>query len=261
MLNVNELESRWLKYKIKAYVPYVTITIGLAIISVVIYSVYGDMRVIKEVINIKAIEIEDKVVKVAKPIKVEQKIERKIERKIEKNLKKKKIILAPSFDFINEIKHSAIPSYNNIQASVKSRKIVKPKPKPRIEQKLKPKLKLKIEQKEIKESNRVKIKKQNTQKDISHIIKRFKKNSNPALSLFVAKKYYELGNYSKSYEYALITNGINNDIEASWIIFAKSLVKLKKKDSAIKILKSYIKYSHSSQAQILLEEITSGEFR
>jgi len=102
---------------------------------------------------------------------------------------------------------------------------------------------------------------QNTYNDIAEIIKRFKKNNNPALSLFVAKKYYELGNYRQAYNYALMTNEINKDIEISWIIFTKSLVKLGKKRDAIKTLKEYIQQSHSNSAQILLDEIQSGKFK
>ena len=105
------------------------------------------------------------------------------------------------------------------------------------------------------------IERRDSQNDIKEIIGRFKKNNNPALSLFVAKKYYELGNYEQAYNYALITNGINNDIEESWLVFAKSLVKLNRKEMAIKTLKEYIKYSHSGNARILLNDIESGKFK
>ena len=110
-------------------------------------------------------------------------------------------------------------------------------------------------------SKKISIKRQNTQDDIHDIIKRFKNNNNPALSLFVAKKYYELGNYHQAYNYSLITNKINKEIKVSWIIFAKSLVKLGKRDKAISILKKYIQQSHSSSAQILLDEIRTGKFQ
>jgi tetratricopeptide (TPR) repeat protein len=105
------------------------------------------------------------------------------------------------------------------------------------------------------------IERRDSQNDIKEIIARFKKNNNPALSLFVAKKYYELGNYEQAYNYSLITNSINNDIEESWLVFAKSLVKLNRKEMAIKTLKEYIKYSHSGNARILLNDIESGKFK
>jgi hypothetical protein len=107
----------------------------------------------------------------------------------------------------------------------------------------------------------ISIKRRESQSDIKGIITRFKKSNNPALSLFVAKKSYELGNYEQAYNYALITNGIDNDIEESWLIFAKSLVKLGKPDMAAKTLRKYIQYSHSGNAKILLNDIESGKFR
>ena len=111
------------------------------------------------------------------------------------------------------------------------------------------------------ESKKISIQRRDTSDDIRHIIKRFKKNNNPALSLFIAKKYYELGEYHKAYNYALITNEIDRDIDASWIVFAKSLVKLNQKEMAIKTLKQYIESTHSSSAKILLDEIVSGKFK
>ncbi|MGD9719509.1 MAG: hypothetical protein AB7U24_09720, partial [Sulfurimonadaceae bacterium] len=70
-----------------------------------------------------------------------------------------------------------------------------------------------------------------------------------------------LGDYHKSYNYALITNELNNNIEASWIIFAKSLVKLNEKEMALKTLRQYIEHSGSNQAKLLLDEIRNGKFK
>ena len=103
------------------------------------------------------------------------------------------------------------------------------------------------------------IERKETKNDIYKIIKRFEKTNNPALSLFIAKKYYVLGNYKQSYNYALLTNQIDPNIEASWILFAQSLVKLHQKSQAIHTLQKYIKVSHSKNAEILLNEITSGK--
>jgi len=89
----------------------------------------------------------------------------------------------------------------------------------------------------------------------------FQKDRSPALSLFLAKKYYEIGDYHQAYNYALITNRMNKEIEESWLIFAKSLVKLNKKNKAIGILRKYIQKTHSSNAEILLQEIHAGAFK
>jgi len=99
------------------------------------------------------------------------------------------------------------------------------------------------------------------EEDLKDVIRRFQKNKNPALSLFVAKRYYDTKRYQKAYNYALITNDIDSGIEESWLIFAKSLVKLDQKEMAIKALASYVKVSDSARAKILLDEITKGGFR
>ncbi len=104
------------------------------------------------------------------------------------------------------------------------------------------------------------IQRESDMKDIQDVIARFKKNKNPALSLFVAKRYYAIGNYQKAYNYALITNELDSDIEDSWLIFAKSLYKLDQKEMAIKTLRTYQSESGSVKARITLEQMESGTF-
>ncbi|MEA3370260.1 MAG: hypothetical protein U9Q40_02900 [Campylobacterota bacterium] len=174
--------------------------------------------------------------------------------------------LAPSFDFIKNMQHSSTPYYNSESMAKQVVKTKKQEPKQDIKKQVIEEIVQDltvdktptVKQEEI---QKVTIKRRNITDDIKHIIKRFKKNNNPALSLFVAKKYYELGDYHKAYNYALITNQINSDIDASWIVFSKSLVKMNEKEMAIKTLKEYIESSHSSSAQILLDEIVSGKFK
>ncbi len=268
MLNLNELESRWIKYKIKYYIPHAIIFFSLIIIIVllsiidfakeknlpttdlVIPKTIEPMKLKKEVTQVSKIENKPLVVKKELPkqtITIEQNEETKM-------------TIAPSLDFIKTMQGNAPKYYNEIipQASyVPKKRSIKKK-----EKKLKEKVLVVEKPKvEIVQNNLIAIKRQNTQEDIQHVIKRFKRSNNPALSLFIAKKYYELGKYSQSYNYALLTNEINNDIEESWIIFSKSLVKLKNKEKAISILEEYIKVSHSSRATILLNNIKSGKIK
>lgn len=91
--------------------------------------------------------------------------------------------------------------------------------------------------------------------DIHEIEERFKNNSNPHLGLYIARYHYDHQNYSESYNYALKTNAINNSIEESWLIFAKSLIKLGKNDQAKKTLQLYITQTNSENAKILLDSI------
>lgn len=97
--------------------------------------------------------------------------------------------------------------------------------------------------------------------ELNSIIKRFEKQKNPALSLFIAKRYYEMENYKEAYNYALETNRLNPDIEDSILIFSRSLVKLGNQEKAIMTLKAYLNKSNSTEASILLDEIEKGKFK
>lgn len=115
--------------------------------------------------------------------------------------------------------------------------------------------------KQITYKNNIHIKKQTTKSDIDILIKRFKTNKNPTLSLFIAKKYYKQKNYKQAYKYAFITNELDNKLEESWIIFIKSMIKLERKDKAIQTLKQYIQYSNSIKAKKLIEDVRLGKFK
>ncbi|MCX6061429.1 MAG: hypothetical protein NT103_04175 [Campylobacterales bacterium] len=95
--------------------------------------------------------------------------------------------------------------------------------------------------------------------DIHEIEDRFKNNSNPHLGLYIARYHYDHGNYNEAYNYALKTNTINNTIEESWLIFAKSMVKLGKTDQAKKTLQLYITQSNSDAARNLLDSFEKNE--
>ncbi len=91
--------------------------------------------------------------------------------------------------------------------------------------------------------------------DIHEIEERFKNNSNPNLGLYIAHYHYNHGNYTEAYNYALKTNAINSTMDESWLIFAKSLVKLGKEDQAKKTLQLYISNSNSENAKSYLDTL------
>jgi len=244
MLNLNELEKKWFVYKIKSYIPHLTITTTLILIIIVVLFYFDDSlkdqrdiekKEVKKLETHKTFVKEIKKVPLSAPIPITKK----------NNLKK--TLLLPSLNFVENItinkKKMQEPIIENTE------KIVEIKPEPIIKE-------ISIEK-----NISLQIKKQNTSNDINLVIKRFKTNNNPALSLFIAKKYYEIGNFNQAYNYSLITNQLNKDIEESWIIFSKSLVKLDKKNKAIKVLKQYLEYSNSNKAEILLANILSGKFK
>lgn len=276
MLNVNELENRWRKYKIKFYIPHLVIATSIIVIVIVMstittskVSTVSPVQEHKKIEKIEKEEIKEINVKVVKEIEVVEEaliIEEQAIVIENKQTENQKTILSPSFNFMKKMKHDRVVYYEDDIAPV-SIKPVTIKEVQKIEPTQIEEVILEVDKVEkiVSENTRkkqtIKIKRETTQNDIQHVIKRFKKNNNPALSLFVAKRYYELGEYHKSYNYALITNEIDDSIDASWIVFARSLVKLNEKDEAIKTLNKYIEHSHSSQAKILLDDIRTGKFK
>ncbi|UFH58604.1 CDC27 family protein [Sulfurovum mangrovi] len=74
-------------------------------------------------------------------------------------------------------------------------------------------------------------------------------------SLFLAKSYFNRGEYKKAEYWALQTNKVDSSIEESWLLFAHAKAKLGQKNDAIKVLNSYIGKSNSLEARRLLEKI------
>ena len=283
MLNTRDLEGRWLRYKIKSYIPHVIITISSIIIIIALSMFLNSNKEEKTRINNPTVAEQNITNKdtLLKPITNNPSVEQQIiqvkkvnteeKTNFDTNIAKQNIPdnnnrslkLQPSLDFMKKMQHSSLPYHQdevkvqekvNTKAPVYTSQIVEEVQELSVAEN--------IQTEDIEEdSKKISIKRRDSEDDIRHIIKRFKKNNNPALSLFIAKRYYELGEYHKAYNYALITNEIEREIDASWIVFAKSLVKLNQKEMAIKTLKQYIENSHSSSAKILLDEISSGKFK
>jgi len=88
---------------------------------------------------------------------------------------------------------------------------------------------------------------------------KFSKSKNPREALLLSKAYYKVGDYQGAEKWALVANKLNNGLEESWLLFAKSKVKLGKKDEAINILASYHKRSNSIEAKRLIRQIKTGK--
>lgn len=264
MINIYELEDRWLKYKIRSLLPYAIIA-SVALIFVVIMIIFNIFTKEEKKDVIPKVKETQEISKKKVPVKEIVKTKDQNISFVKKDIiiddkTDEKVVLSPSLNFLDNInKHET--KRDKIIKHNKQNKNLNPVQKKEVNTYVNKKEKsYNNTTSRNNNHNTIQISKQNTDEDISHVIKRFNKNNNPALSLFIAKKYYDQGKYDKSYNYALITNNISKNMEASWIIFAKSLVKLHKKNKAIDTLKKYISHSDSHKAKILLDEITSGKF-
>lgn len=94
---------------------------------------------------------------------------------------------------------------------------------------------------------------------IKYLKERFEKSHNIIFALMLAEEYYISKNYQDSNKWSIIANTIDAENEKSWILFAKSKLKLGQKQDAISALEAYLKNNKSKVAQNLLTQIMSGE--
>ena len=97
------------------------------------------------------------------------------------------------------------------------------------------------------------------QSSFKEIEKRFRMGHDIDDSLFLAKSYYQRKNYKKAEYWALQTNKVNENIEESWLIFARAKAKRGQRNEAIRILNAYIKRTNSIEAKVLLDKIKKGK--
>ena len=253
MLNIPDLEKRWLHYKIKSFLPYI-VTLLFTFLIIATYSFFHITNSKKNV-EINTTKNTPVIVKKEKQTIIQKSLQKKsLQQEVNNTKEETTLKLSPSMSFIETIqRQKAVVKHATIGKKEESEPVKKTKQIQKIEIESKP-----IQKKQI---STITIMRQNTSKDIQNILHRFQEDKNPALSLFLAKKYYEIGDYKKASNYALITNQLNKDIEDSWLIFAKSLVKMGKKEKAIQLLQKYINKSHSTNATILLNDIKLGEFQ
>lgn len=247
MLDISSLERRWYKYKIKQFTPYIALVILAMIIPIII-------------INLNTIHntVPQQITKKSHPKKVQTIVP----------IQESQMVLEPSMQFVQSF--SQPTAINNLPPA----STIKIDTKAGIQQKSAPSLSAPSSQvKQIsapppvlspvmKTSPNTKTSSINRDTevfDIHEIEERFKSNSNPHLGLYIARYHYDHANYTEAYNYALKTNAINNTVEESWLIFAKSLVKLGKTDQAKKTLQQYISHSNSDNARNLLDSLEKGD--
>ncbi len=283
MLNINDLEARHKKYKIKSYAPYFVIfasttIIVVSITSFILYNskIEADIKeeqkqpvIVQKIEVVSATKEKNETLQEVEQKTVQEEAEPVTAKEdIKAEQKQEKVSLSPSLDFMGKMGSNNQVYYKKepigaAQELPKEITIDVKQEEKKQEEKIVPKKVEKAEEVTVNLDKKtpINIARKDEQEDISYVIKRFETNHNPALSLFIAKKYYQLGNYEQAYNYALMTNEINNNIEERWIIFTKSLVKMGKKEKAVETLKKYISHSSSSQAKQLLDEILSGKFK
>ena len=248
MLDINKLERRWLKYKLKSFAPYFIVFFLLISLIVGTFLWLKAEKPIQIAIVKNPISIPSKKTTALSPLTPT----------VEDNT----TVLEPSMDFIQSFQNTPSPNQTSITStSAKTKSIplsVASTPKTlNIPEYVPPPV-----MKSNNHEGSLSINRNNESKlDINDLQRRFKETSNANLGLFIARYYYDHGNYDEAYNYALKTNNLNNRIDESWILFSKSLVKLGRTDQAKKTLQLYISQSNSEAARALLDTIERGNFK
>lgn len=244
MLDVSKLERRWLIYKIKKILPYALLIATVVILLISLPFILSNKPSPTALITLK------KDTQNVKPPIV-----------LDTNNDTGTMVLEPSMHFIESMNTPSItntaiitpPSTKSIATPKTSIAPMTVSPSTPILVATQPQA-LKPPQPLVK-GKLTSIKRDDAAFDIHVLEDRFKDNSNPNLGVYIAKYHYDHANYYEAYNYALKTNSINNNIDDSWLIFAKSLVKLGKEEQARKTLQLYISNSNSQSAKNYLDTL------
>ncbi len=235
MLDIRNLEHRWIKYKIKSYAPHIVSAIIVTIMVLLLPFIWSDSKENKSISEATSlISSTPKATSAAKQLNEET-----------------STVLEPSMDFVQSFQPSTpiTQTVSTVPPKIEKPSLTTIAPAPTLEtvsSKGTPSFAL--------NRNESKI-------DIENIERRFKETSNPNLGLFIARYHYDHGNYNEAYNFSLKTNTLNSKMDESWIIFAKSLIKLGKTEQAKKTLQVYISEFNSESARSLLESIEQGSFK
>ncbi|OYZ35506.1 MAG: hypothetical protein B7Y30_01465 [Campylobacterales bacterium 16-40-21] len=240
MLDISKLEHRWLKYKIKSILPYAAI-LAVIIISIITFS----FLMFNKTTTIPMVTSKKEDLKVKTPVPVPSIND------------ENSMLLEPSMQFLQSMSGSTplVESVHTTPVPVVPIKRSLPLAQVQAQTDTVPPI-VKPPQVPVVKGKLTSIKRDDAAFDIHELEERFKNNSNPNLGLYIARYHYDHGNYTESYNYALKTNAISSTMEESWLIFAKSLVKLGKEDQAKKTLQLYISNSNSQSAKNYLDTLS-----
>jgi tetratricopeptide (TPR) repeat protein len=250
VLDIPSLERKWLKYKIKSYLPH-SMAILLGAITLVVITLFLNSTNQTSVDNNQTV-LHEKVP--LKPNSIKN--------------PSNEVTLEPSMQFMQTLSPVAIEStISTTQPKPPLSKVALPQktPPPTAASKsvvlIAPPSPTSVTSAPIVNTKKPNIRLSSNAIDIGEIEERFKNNPSPQLGLYLARYYYELKDYNEAYNYALKTNSINKDVEESWLIFSKSLIKLGRVEQAKKTLQYYISQSQSENAKDLLNSIEQGSLK
>ncbi len=260
MTNINHLEREWKLYKRKQRLPYLYVAAALVVLSFLISlgfffteerSQKAPLAPLKNEINTtlpKAVQTEEtphkepaqnllkqEPVSVINPVKE----------------------LQPSFRFMQNIQET--PSERSSRANPKHQ--LKKEPSVTQEKKVSQKTQEVREEHQKRLKQNLEISSSSAETKINTLIQRFNQTKNPTLGITIAQHFLRERSYRKSYFYALEVNNIDQNNMQSWLISAKSLYFLGRKEAARQLIRTYMKRNDSSPVSKLYRQINLGTLK
>lgn len=256
MLNsqeIKQLEKEWVKYKVKQHSKKAVFAITLISMATTGYYFYNSKNLSLPILAGKTVNEKDTSKKTSDKNDKKQNIaENKIQTPIQTSDKKteikdKKPLLALDTKFLENIE-------KRLEKEAKEQKIKKSPTQKRSFQK---EIEKEVLTQKKQEKKKIKIvsKQINT---LTFLKKKFEATKDIKYALMVASHYYKKRDYKNSLKWAIRANEIDSSNEESWIIFAKSKLKLGRKKEAINALKLYLKNRDSQNVLNVLQKIKRG---
>ncbi len=272
MRNLEELENRWLIYKIKSILlPTVKVS-AVYLVGVSLYYLYDQQNkrtplVLPPSTHTKVLGVTMKATDFNNSSLAKKSLPKEIEKRVEK------VTLVPIIPVIDMQKEEHIKVVQKKRKKHKRHKtarthnahLVQAKPNTYLTPKeLGVRGKATSTALPLQSHKEVhKTKKMNfTSTSVNYVEKikaKFQRSNNPRDALLLAKLYYKKSDFQSAEQWALSANKLDNNLEESWLLFAKSKAKLGKNHEALKILVSYYKKSKSTKAKALIMAIKRGQ--
>ena len=95
-------------------------------------------------------------------------------------------------------------------------------------------------------------------KSLKSLRKKFYSTNDVKYAFAIAERFLQMKKYDKALKWSLIANELAPESARSWILFAKTKLKMGKKQDAINILQAYLKTYDSRKVSRFLKKIASN---
>ncbi len=184
----------------------------------------------------------------------------KIEPKEAEN-RESSVVLNPDIDFLDNISSSRDSERKEYVKPIKHEKIAAKMPSPanHIESKNSEEdEKNTLQEHETAKKSSLLIKSTKANNTLEYLIKRFNEKRDPKLASYIAQSYYKKANYKEAVKWSVMANSLDPSSEETWLIFARSKVKMGQKEDAIKALRVYLNQYSSRNIKSFLQSLESG---